>query len=256
MSVKLVSPHTASVDGWENWSSNGEFWSEDSIPKAPQRDLLADFMVWVAREYASHCRRTHKASRMLPFVFEGARTPPSLDWALLFWFDVCLMDRCLIAERLSQLGGSLADEPWPALWVERDGVTVALERTEVRIEATGREVAAQVIDGWLTSLVVVRKALEVLRARNDNAFVADVLVAVHEQSEPGLRPTREETLARHHSWLRTLASVATNSGLPVTWHAVLRLPSGLKVARRPGEPHWLRFPAVSFFAAIQPVRLG
>ena len=41
--------------------------------------------------------------------------------------------------------------------------------------------------------------------------------------------------------------------LPVSWHALWRLPPAMTWSK-PGGRAWMRYPAVSFLAAVRPLR--
>jgi hypothetical protein len=85
--------------------------------------------------------------------------------------------------------------------------------------------------------------------------LAAILVAVHEDPVPSSRPGRQECLERHRALLADLEPRAKAPALPICWNALWRLPPGLKVPA-PGRAAWLRFPAVSFLAAVRPLTRG
>ena len=253
-----VSPHTEPVDGWERWSVNGEFKAEHSLRAGPAGEQLERFLTWVVREYASRARRVHQGCGTIPFAFGPRRTPPTIDWAFLLWFDLALMDRDLIEDRLRQRGAALPHGEWPGCWLEREGLTLFVDAHECCVDATGEGAPNDLIDRWRDSVgvgVSAGTAVGSLVDKGVGAFAGTVLVAAHELPAPAPRPTRDDSLGRHRSLVAALAPEADVKGLGITWTALWRLPSGLKVSHR-GEPAWLRFPAVSFVAALHEVDCG
>ncbi len=82
-----------------------------------------------------------------------------------------------------------------------------------------------------------------------------MLVLVHAWRAGTVRPrsTLEESHERHAGLIAELAPSAEAKGLPVAWHALWRLPPAMTWSEPGGKP-WMRYPAISFAAAVRPLR--
>ena len=244
---------------WESWSLNGEACVEDRVPISPGSGLVAEYLWWTLREFASHCRRVHGASAgMVPFEFEGPRTPSTFAKALDYWFDLALLDPIMVRERIRRLGADTGGDRWPAYWVERDGIVLLVEERQVTIPAASGKIAAGVRRKWESCLDVVLGAdgntVANAVGRDTHSFLAGVLVGVHRQpmGSARRRPSLEASLRRHGQLVAYLDPVAEAKSRPVTWHALWRLPPGMAVAERPGADPWMHYSAVSFVASVLP----
>lgn len=92
---------------------------------------------------------------------------------------------------------------------------------------------------------------------DEHAFLVNMLVLVHARPAANAqsRPPLEESYRRHQGLIAELAPLAQTKGLPVAWHALWRLPPAMTWSEPGGEP-WMRYPAVSFAAAVRPLRLA
>lgn len=124
----------------------------------------------------------------------------------------------------------------------------------MRVDAGRCCLDAAVLGRWTNSLQRVAGARTAMQDRSPvgRVVLASMLVVVHDQAEPSRRPIRDQSLDRHLDVMAALEPEAAKCGLPITWHAAWRLPPGLKITRS-GEKPWLRFPAVSFVAAVHPL---
>ena len=241
---------------WESWSLNGEACVENRIPLSSGSDLVALYLRWTLRELASHCRRVSDASGMIPFEFQGPRTPSAFARALDHWFDLALLDPKLVRERIRRLGADADGCRWPGYWVEREGVVLLVQERQVTIPAAPRRIATSVRRKWESCVDIVAGAAgnSGLQAatRDKHLFLAGVLVAVHRQPTGGDhgRPGLEDSLRRHEQFVGLLDQVDEGKPKPVTWHALWRLPPGMKVADPPGADPWMRYPAVSLVASV------
>lgn len=241
-----VSPHTAAEDGWEKRSSNGEVWIDGHNTATT---AVADHLLWVVREYSSRARRVHRACGALPFTLGARHTPPTIALSFMSWFDLALIDRELIAARIQQRGGHVDAGSCPPYWLEGEGFVLAADAHEVGVRPGD---TAEAKERWKaatdTIAGIAPDNLVPALAGTESSCLAAILVAVHEDPIPSSRPSREECVERHHSLLAELRPQA--SGMRITWNVLWRLPPGLKVPV-PGRAPWLRFPAVSFVAAVR-----
>jgi hypothetical protein len=248
-SPDYVSPYTTDEHGWEKRGSHGEVWI-DRANAAPKE--IADHLAWVIREYSSRARRVHQSCGTLPFTLGARRTPPTIAWSFTLSFDLALMDRDLIEERVRQRGGDLGSGSCPMYWLERAGMILAADAREV--VTPGNWGAAR--ESWISAIDAVA-GIEVDKLTHalvdgEHGYLAAILVAVHEEPVTSSGPSRDECLRHHRALLAELGLVGGREW-PVSWNSLWRLPPGLKVAA-PGRAPWLRFPAVSFVAAVSPLR--
>ncbi len=243
---------------WESWSLNGEACIENLVPSESGGARLAEYLWWTLRELASHCRRVHHASGLIPFEFQGPRTPSAFANALDHWFDLALLDTLSTRERARRLGAQLDAGEWPAYWVERDDIVLIAEDRQVTISATPGRIAASVRTKWEACLSVVanavRSGVPKAATKDRHTFLAGVVVAVHRHPPRELRtrPSLEDSLRRHEQIVTVLGQVAEATSTPVTWHALWRLPPGMTVTGPPVSEPWMRYPAVSLVASVLP----
>ncbi len=263
---------------WERWSLNGEVIITGLVPALPGGARLAHCLTWVLREFASHCRRTYDGTGVLAFTCVGPRTPSTLAWALSLWFDLALHDPGLVRERARSRGGDPDACRWPALWLEgatceyilpgarlprgrapRQKLLVLADARQVSVAARSLDVSTRVTRAWSDGLDTVARADATALGRllddDEHGFLANALVLVHAQpaGRARPRPALEESDLRHESLVAELAPLAAARGLPVGWHALWRLPSGMEWCGPDGE-RWMRYPAVSFVVAVRPLR--
>jgi len=262
----------------ENWSLNGEVVITGLVPPCPGDATLAHCLTWVLREFASCCRRTYDRTGVLAFTCAGPRTPTTLARTLSLWFDLALEDRGLIRERVRSRGGEPDAHRWPAFWLEgatyeyissgappprgrasRSPLVVLAEERQVFVSARSARLPERVTHAWSDGLDVVAGidagGASRLLNQDEHGFVANLLVLVHAQ--PGgkarPRPALRESYQRHASLVGRLAPLAEAKRLPVGWHALWRLPSGMTWRGQDGEP-WMRYPAATFAAAARSLR--
>lgn len=244
---------------WESWSLNGEACIESLIPSESGGAKLAEYLWWTLRELASHCRRVYDASGMIPFEFQGPRTPSALAKALDYWFDLALLDPLSIRERVRRLGAHLDTGKWPMYWVEREDILLLVEERQVTIPAVRGRIAARVRKNWESCLSVVGNAAETgipkAATKGKHAFLTGILIAVHKQppGAPRKRPSFDDSLRRHEELVIALSQVSEAESRPVTWHALWRLPPGMVVADPPRSDPWMHYPAVSVVASVVPL---
>ena len=82
-----------------------------------------------------------------------------------------------------------------------------------------------------------------------------MLVLVHAQPARKVhsRPPLEESYRRHENLIAELGPLAEAKGLRVAWHVLWRLPPAMTWSEPGGVP-WMRYSAVSFAAAVRPLR--
>jgi hypothetical protein len=244
---------------WESWSLNGEACIENLVPTDSGGAKLKEYLCWTMRELASHCRRVYDASGMIPFEFQGSRTPSAFARALDHWFDLALLDPISIRERVRRLGVDADTDKWPAYWVERENILLLAEERQVTIPAAPGRIAASVHRKWEACLHVVGNAAEIgipnAATKDKHSFLAGILVAVHKQP-PGKarkRPSLDDSLHRHEELVTALGQVYDAESRPVTWHALWRLPPGMVVADPPRSDPWMHYPAVSVVSSVAPL---
>jgi len=261
----------------ESWSINGEVCITGLVPPFPGGERLAHCLTWVLHEFASGCRRAYDTTGALPFTYVGPRTPTTLARAYSLCFDLALQGSGLVRKRVRDRGGDPAACRWPASWLEgatydyllpggpipwgrapRRKIVLLAEERQAFVPARRAKLAHRVARAWsdgLTVLAGVGAASVNFLKDDEQGFLANILVLVNVQ--PGgkvrPRPTLEESYRRHQDLLAVLSPLAEAKGLPLRWHALWRLPSGMTWRGRDEEP-WMRYPAVSFAVAVRPWR--
>jgi hypothetical protein len=204
--------------------------------------------------------------------------PSTLAVTMSLSFDLALRDTRLIRERVRRRGGDPAACRWPALWLEgaaydyvigrdpfppvgtqRRKLLVLAEERQVFVPARPAKLAAGVQRAWASGLDAVagvdRAAFARLLDEDEHAFLANLLVLVHARpagnDQP--RPPLEVSYRRHEGLIAELDPRAQATGLPVSWHALWRLPPAMTWGEPGGKP-WMRYPAVSVVAAVRPLR--
>ncbi len=243
---------------WESWSLNGEACIGNHIPSSPGSEKVAEYLWWMLREFAGHCRRFYNATDMIPFEFHGPRTPSAFAKALDDWFDLALLDPISIHERVRRLGGDADAVRWPAYWVERKTILLLAEERQVNIPAEPRSIGTGVRRKWESCLDVVAgfagNVVPRASVRDRHSFLAGVLVAVHRQAQGKVRerPSLDDSIQRHLQLVASLEPVAEAKSRPVTWHGLWRLPPGMVVEIPFGTDPWMHYPAVSLVASVFP----
>jgi hypothetical protein len=262
---------------WENWSLNGEVCLAGLDPPFAGGARLASCLTWLLRAFASQCRRTYDATGVFALTCTGPRMPSTLAVTMSLSFDLALRDPRLIRERVRRRGGDPAGAHWPTLWLEgaaheyvigrdpfppvgvprRKLVVLAEERQAFVPARTGR-LAAHIRRAWEQSLDAVAGADGAfigLRDEDERAFLVTMLVLVHTHPAGTTRPRSplEESYRRHEALIAELARSAHVKSLSLEWHALWRLPPAM-TWREPGGEPWMRYPAVSFAAAVRPLR--
>lgn len=263
---------------WESWSRNGEVCIAGLDPPFAGGARLASCLTWLSRSFASHCRRMHDSTGAIAFTCTGPRMPGTLALSIATSFDLALRDPKLIHARVCRRGGDPAACRWPALWLEgsvyeyvigrdpfppvgtpRRKLLILAEEREVFVPARGL-LLARARRAWATGLHAVAdvdaNAVRGLLHEDEHAFVLNVLVLAHAWPAEAVhpRPTLEESYRQHESVIVELTPPAEATGLSVAWHALWRLPPAMTWSEADEEP-WMRFPAVSFAAAVRPLTL-
>ena len=264
---------------WESWSLNGEACITGLDPPFAGGARLASCLTWLLRSFASHCRRTHDSTGAFALTCTGPRTPSTLAVTMSVSFDLALRDPRLIRERVRRRGGDPAAGRWPAFWLEgavhdyvigRDPfppvgtpgrkLVVLAEERQVFVPARAATLAVGIRRAWesgLDAVAGVDGPFAVLLDEDEHAFLVNILVLVHAHPAANARPRSplEENYRRHGKLIAELAPHAQVKGLPLAWHALWRLPPAMTWSEPGGEP-WMRYPAVSFAAAVRPLRLA
>ena len=262
---------------WESWSRNGEVCITGVDPPFAGGARLASCLTWLLRSFASRCRLTHDATGALAFTCTGPRTPSTLALSMAMSFDLALCDPKLIHARVLRRGGDADEHRWPALWLEgsvheyvigrdpfppvgtpRRKLVLLAEERQVFLPARGPAVGAGVLRAWAAGLDAVAgvdgDTLGGLLDEDEHGFALNMLVLAHAWPADTVRPRSalEESYRRHESVVAVLTSAAEKKGLPVAWHALWRLPPAMTWSEA-GEKPWMRYPAVSFAAAVRPL---
>ena len=263
----------------ESWSINGEVCITGLLPPFAGGAKLAHCLVWLLRSFASRCRRTYNDTGALVFTYNGPRTATTLDWALSLGFDLTLQDPKLIRYHVRNRGGEPAACRWPRFWLEGVSIdyilpgallprgravehklVVLAEERQVFVSAHGAGIPDAILRKWMAGLEVLAgvdpEAVPRLR-QGEEGFLVNMFVLVHQQSSGRIRPrpSLEESHSRHEGLIAKLAPSANLKGLPITWHALWRLPSGMKW-NGPAGDSWMRYPAVSFAMGIRRLQPG
>jgi len=257
---------------WQSWSINGEVCIKGLFPPfAGGGARLAHCLTWILRSFASRCRETYNGTGAIIFTYAGARTPTTLAWALSLGFNLALQDPKLIRQHVRHRGGDPAACPWPGFWLEgstveyfplrigreaRQKLVVLGEQRQVFVSARTAPVTDSVARKWAAGLEVLAGVDEgaVLRLLDDDqeCYLVNMFVRVHQQAGGRIRPrpSLEESYLRHEGLIEGLASLADAKQLPLRWHALWRLPSGMSW-NDPGRGSWMRYPAVSFAMGVR-----
>lgn len=263
---------------WESWSINGEACITGLDPPFAGGARLASCLTWLVRSFASHCRRTHDATGALAFACTGPRMPSTLAVTMSVSFDLALRDPRLIRERIRRRGGDptltgrtsfwlegsvydyvIGRDPFPPVGTRRRKIVIMAEEHQAFVPARATKLAAGVRRAWESGLDAVAgidgAPLTALLDEDEHAFLLNMLVVVHSQPAANARPRPplEENYRRHEQFVADLASSAKAKGLPVEWHALWRLPPAMTWSEADEKP-WMRYPAVSFVAAVRPLR--
>lgn len=263
---------------WESWSLNGEACITGLDPPFAGGARLASCLTWLVRSFASHCRRTYDATGALAFTCTGPRMPSTLAVTMSVSFDLALRDPRLIRERVRRRGGDPGAARWPAVWLEgavheyvigrdpfppvgtlRRKLVVLAEERQVFVSARAATLAGGVRRAWESGLDAVAgiegAPFTGLLDEDEHAFLLNMLVVVHARPAANAwpRPPLQESYRRHEVLIADLAPPAEAKGLPVAWHALWRLPPAMAWSEPGGKP-WMRYPAVSFVAAVRPLR--
>jgi hypothetical protein len=263
---------------WESWSLNGEACIAGLDPPFAGGARLASCLTWLVRSFASHCRRTHDATGAFALACTGRRMPSTLALTMSVSFDLALRDLRLIRARVRRRGGDPAACCWPAFWLEgavydyvigrdpfppvgtrRRKLVVLAEERQAFVPARAATLAAGVHRAWARGLDAVARvdgaAFIGLLDEDEHAFLLNMVVLVHARpavnAQP--RPPLDESYQRHEGLIAELAPSAQATGLPVAWHALWRLPPAMTWSEPGGKP-WIRYPAVSFVAAVRPLQ--
>jgi hypothetical protein len=203
--------------------------------------------------------------------------PSTLALSMAMSFDLALRDPRLIRARVLRRGGDAAAGSWPALWLEgsvykyvigrdpfppvgtpRRKLVILAEEGQVFLPAWESAVGAGAKRAWAMGLDAVAgvdaETARGLLDEDEHAFVLNMLVLAHAWPAGAihLRSTLEESYRRHESVIAELAPLAEARGLAVSWHALWRLPPAMTWSET-GEKPWMRYPAVSFAAAVRPL---
>lgn len=127
------------------------------------------------------------------------------------------------------------------------------------VPARAAKLAVGVHRAWASGLdalaSVYGTAFTGLLDEDGHAFLVNMLVVVHARPATNAQPRLplEESYRRHEALIAELAPSAQARALPVAWHALWRLPPAMTWSEPGGKP-WMRYPAVSFVAAVRPLR--
>jgi hypothetical protein len=263
---------------WENWSRNGRVCITGLVPPSPAGTRLASWLTWEFHSFASRCRRTHDATGAFAFAATGPRAMSVLVWAMSLSFDLPLAHPSLIRARVRRRGGDPDACRWPRSWLEggvydylvhgdppppgrtwRRKILVLAEEHQAFVPTKAASLAGGIRRGWerrLDVLAAVDGAVVTgLLDEDERAFLANLLVLIHVQPGTAVRPNpaAEDSVRRHEQLVAELAPAAEAKGLPVSWHALWRLPPAMAWSSKPGGRTWMRYPAVSFLAAARPL---
>ncbi len=260
---------------WESWSRNGEACITGVDPPFVGGARLASCLTWLLRSFASHCRRTHDAIGALAFTCVSPRMPSTLALSMAMSFDLALCDPKLICARVRRRGGDSAARHWPALWLEgsvheyvigrdpfppvgtpRRKLLILAEERQAFLPTRGAAVGVGARRAWATGIDAVAgvdgDTVRGLLDEDEHGFVLNMLVLAHAWPTDAVRSRSmlEESYQRHECVNAELAPPAEAKGLPVTWHALWRLPPAMTWSET-GEEPWMRYPAISFAVAVR-----
>ena len=263
----------------ESWSLNGEACVDGLLRPSAGCHRLAHCLMWIVHGYASRCRRAFDGTGALVFALHGPRTPTTLALEMSLWFDLALQDPALIREHLRHRGCAPRPSATPRFWLEgathewrvrgspilqgrapRQKLVVLVEEHQVRVPTVNGTMPAAALKKWsagLDALAAIDEAtIAPIFATGETTpgFLACMLVLVHEQ--PGQRqsgrPALEASWRRQLDLIAQLAPIAGARCLPIVWHALWRLPSGMSW-RDPEGRCSMRYPAVSFVVGARPL---
>ena len=261
----------------ESWSINGEVCIVGLLPPVAGGARLAHCLAWLLRAFASRCRSVYKGTEVLLFTYTGARTATTLVWALSLWFDLALQDPRLIRHHVR--GGKPNACHWPRLWLEgatydymgagsvpappgevKHKLVVLAEERQIIVPVQGSGIDDGMLRKWTEGLEVLAEvdSEAIPRLREDEeGFLVNMFVMVHQQQAGRIRPrpSLEESYSRHNNLIATLAPSGDLKSLPITWHALWRLPSRMRWKAPAGEL-WMRYPAVSFAMGVRRLQQG
>ena len=174
--------------------------------------------------------------RAFAWASTDRRMPSTLAVTMSGSFDLALRDIRLIRERVRRRGGDPAACCWPAFWLEGAAYDYVI---------SGLDAVARVDGAAVTGLL----------DDDEHAFLLTMMVLVHARPAANAqpRPPLEESYLRHEGLIAGLVPSAQATGLPVAWHALWRLPPAMTWSEPGGKP-WMRYPAVSFMAAVRPLQ--
>lgn len=260
---------------WESWSLNGEVCITGLDPPFAGGARLGSCLTWLIRSVASRCRSIHNATGEVAFAYTGPGTPSPVAAVMPISFDLALRSPRLISARVRQRGGVAAGGRWPSLWLEgsayeyvigrdplpaagtlRRGILLLAEERHVFVPARAAPLAPRVQRTWAQGLDAVHhvdtNVVAQLLVDDEKAFFVNLFALVHEARAPRPRPSLEESYRRHEGIISELAPWADAKALRVAWHALWRLPPAM-TCEAPSAKPWMRYPAVSFVAAVRPL---
>ena len=271
------SPHWCRERGilWENWSINGEVCIKGIVPPFSSGPMLAHCLTWLVREFASSCRRTFNGTGALAFLYYDDKSFTILALSMALMFDLALQDSRFIRDHIRWRGGNSTDCEWPKFWLEGErteylipGVplprgrvkgqrfVIIADECQVFVPNQETKLCDSVIQKWSESLERLARVdeasiIQTLR-KDEQAFLVNIMVLVHEHPPEKIqpRPTLEESFQRHEGLIAELAPIGEEKGLPVPWHALWKIPAGMKW-KDPAGKSWMRYPAVSFVMGVR-----
>ncbi len=265
---------------WESWALNGEVCVGGVDPPFAGGARLANGLAVIVRSFASHCRRTHDATGALAFGSTSSQMPSTLASAMSRSLDIALRDPWLVRERVRRRGGNPAAAHWADFWLEGAGfdyligrapfppvgtprrkLIILAEEHQVFVPARPAALAASVHRAWERGIDAIAgvdgAAIIGPREEDEFAFLVNIMALVQARpaATPRSRPPLEENYRRHKELIAELAPSAEAKRLPVAWHALWRLPPAMTWSD-PGKKPWMRYPAISFVAAVRPLHRG
>jgi hypothetical protein len=265
---------------WESWSLNGEVCIKGLVPPFPGGARLAHCITLLVREFASRCRRSYDGTGVLVFTYSGARTSTTLATVMSLHFDVAFHDAKLIRDHVRHRGAEPGCCRWPAYWLEgdtfeyilpgmpipfgrvaRQKLVVLAEERQMSISLRTTKFADSIRKKWAGGLDVLAgvdgEAVAQILDEKEQGFLVNMIVLVYEQPAGKVRPrpSLEESYRRHESLIAELAPLGEEKRLPLVWHALWRLPSGMTWVDSAGKS-WMRYPAVSFMAGVRLLKPG
>jgi len=192
---------------------------------------------------------------------------------------LALQDPQLIRHHIRSRGGEPTACCWPRLWLEgatydymragsvpappgevRHKLVILAEERQIFVPAQGNGIRDGMLRKWMAGLEVLAGADPEAVPRlseDEEGFLVNMFVLVHQQPAGKIRPrpSLEESFSRHKDLIAALAPSGDAKGLPVTWHALWRLPSGMKW-QGPAGDSWMRYPAVSFAMGVRRLQPG